>query len=561
MPLRVLLGLLAAAAPQVSSLPPLSPQQQQQQQQQPPPKANAAIRGRATAADTSQPARRTQIRLNRIDGGRNGGPAFNLVVSTDSDGNYEFTGLVPGRYMLTASKNGYIPEPWGATEANAPPKPIEVQEGQTIEHVDFTLIRGSVITGRIFDETGEPISNVQVTVLRAMPAGGDQRRLVPGGRMSSTDDLGSFRIYGLPPGEYAVQATWRSNAPSSAESLGRTGYAPTFFPGTTDALSAQRFTLRAGQSVADVVMSLIPVATVRISGSVVDSHGAAVLNGSVLLTQQRAEGPVMGMIMNTPAPIRDGKFVFPGVAPGQYILRKMPNGSADAGESASIDLSVGNDDIADLRVITSPPLRVSGRIVFESGAALPPAPPRLILMPATPGIGVGPQQNATAKDDLTFELKAPPGIYRLQAQTMPPWNVRAVRIGGVDVMDDGIEVKPGRDVTGVEVDVTSRTQTITGTVSGSAEQVKDSGVIVFPADAKRSKNPQRYVRQARPGPDGKFTITGLPPGEYYAVGLEHYSLGPLPDADFLERQRPRATSFTLLEGDTRAIDLRLNEVP
>jgi len=549
-------GVLAAAAvPQL----PVAPQQQpQQQQQQPPPKANAVIRGHATAADTNQSARRTQIRLNRMGGGRNEGPGVNLVVSTDTDGNYEFTGLVPGRYMLTASKNGYIPEPWGATEPNAPPKPIDIQEGQTIEHVDFSLIRGSVITGRIFDEVGDPISNVQVSALRAVGTG--DRRLVPGGRFSSTDDLGNFRLYGLTPGEYIVEAQWRQIMASSAEALGRTGYAPTYFPGTTDALSAQHFVLRANQNIADIVMSLVPVATVRVSGSVVDSHGAAVNNGAVMLMQQqRTDAVVTNMIIPSGAPLRDGKFVFPTVAPGQYVLRKMPNGPIDSGESAAIDLSVGNDDIIDLQLTTSPPLRVSGRIIVEAGGAPLNAPPRLSLSPVTQGIGMGPQQSGIAKDDLTFELKAPPGVYRLQTQTMPSqWSVRAVRVGGVDVIDDGIEVKPGRDVTGIEVDVTSRTQTITGSVTASADQIKDSAVIVFPSDAKRMKYTQRYVRVIRPGPEGRFSVAGLPPGDYYAVALEHFSPGPPPAPDFLERQRASAVSFTLLEGETRAIDLRLS---
>jgi len=524
---------------------------------QPPPKANAIIRGHVTASDTNQPARRAQIRLNRTDGPRAGGPGANMTASTDADGNYEFTGVAPGRYMLSVTKNGYIPGSFGATQPNSPPRPIDVQEGRMIEHVDFALIRGSVITGRIFDETGEPISGVQVGVLRAI-GNGDQRRLAPGGRMSSTDDLGSFRIFGLSPGEYVVQAQWRQNMPSSAEALGRTGYAPTYFPGVTDALSAQRFTLKANQNISDLVMALVPVATVRVSGSVVDSHGASVSSGSVMLWQS-SNGPVMGSMGSASSPLRDGKFQFPGVAPGQYVLRKMPTNPTD-GESASMDLSVGGDDIADLQLTTSPPLKISGRIVAEQ-ADVPLVPPRLMLAPVAQGAVMFSDQSGQARGDLTFELKAPPGLYRLQTQTMPPpWAIRAVKVGGVDVTDTGIEVKPGRDVTGVELDVTTRTQTVNGSVSASADQIKDSAVIVFPGDAAKMKFPQRYVRVVRPGPEGRFTIGGLPPGDYNIIALEHFSPGPTPESDFLERQRPSATSFTLLEGETRTIDLRLTSV-
>src|SRR5439155_21640489 len=146
--------------------------------------------------------------------------------------------------------------------------------------------------------------NVQVAALRAQ-GGGDQQRFFPNGRQSMTDDLGSFRIYGLQPGEYIVQATWRQNMPSAAEALGRTGYAPTYFPGTIDALTAQRFTLKANQNVSDVAMSLVPVGTVRVSGSIVDSSGSVVTNGPVMLMQARNDGPAMTFV-NSSATVRDG---------------------------------------------------------------------------------------------------------------------------------------------------------------------------------------------------------------------------------------------------------------
>jgi protocatechuate 3,4-dioxygenase beta subunit len=528
--------------------PPQPPPPSQQQQQQS--KATAVVRGRVIATDTNQPARRAQVRLTRT-----GAPGPNQQMSTtvDADGNFEFDALPPGRYLVFATKNGYVDQSTTGQPGNGRP-PIEIREGQIVEHVDFALQRGAVITGRVFDEVGDPVSGVQVTALRGQGAG-DQQRFMRVGRMFTTDDLGSFRIYGLVPGEYVVQAQWRPNLGSSAEALGRTGYAPTYFPGTIDPLGAQRFVLRANQSIADLVMSLIPVATVRVSGSVVDSHGASVSSGGVMLTRASSGSPVMGQMFNSSAPLRDGKFQFPGVSPGQYTLRVSPSGSS--GESVNMDLSVGGDDIEGLLLTTYPPSRVSGRILVETGTA--PPPPMLMLMPVSQNSPVFPDQRGTAAADYTFELKAPPGVYRLQAQSLPSsWSIRAIRVGGTDVIDDGIEVKPGRNLNGVEVELTNRTQTITAMVSASEEQLKDSAVLVFPSDPKKMKFQQRYVRTARPGQDGRITIGGLPPGDYNIIALEHYSPGPPPDAEFLERQRPRATSFTLLEGEPRTIDLRLN---
>ena len=549
----MMMTLIAALAMQtvLGVQPPPQPPAPLQQQQQQQPKATAVVRGRVIAADTNQPARRAQVRLTRTGAP---GPNQQMSMTVDADGNYEFSALSPGRYLVFATKNGYVDQSTTGQPGSGRP-PLEIREGQVVDHVDFSLQRGAVITGRIFDEVGDPISGVQVTALRGQGAG-DQQRFMQVGRMFTTDDLGGFRIYGLVPGEYVVQAQWRPNMGTSAEALGRTGYAPTYFPGTIDPLAAQRFALRANQSVADLVMSLIPVATVRVSGSVVDSHGAAVSSGGVMLTRASTGSPVMGPMFNSSAPLRDGKFQLPGVSPGQYTLRVSPAGST--GESAAMDLSVEGDDIEGLLLTTYPPSKVSGRLLVEAGAA-PPPPPMLMLMPTGQGGPTFPDQRATAASDYTFDLKAPPGIYRLQAMNLSsPWIMRAIRVGGVDVIDDGIEVKSGRNVTGVEVELTNRTQAITVLVSASVEQLKDSAVLVFPSDAKKMKFQQRYIRTARPGQDGRVTIGGLPPGDYNIIALEHYAPGPPPDAEFLERQRPRATSFTLLEGEPRTIDLRLN---
>jgi Carboxypeptidase regulatory-like domain len=137
-----------------------APGQQPQPQRQP--KATAVIRGRVTVADTSQPARRAQVRLNR-QGGVPGGVVGGIVsggysATTDADGNYELAALLPGRYSVNVSKTGYVDQSTTGQPGSGRP-PLEISEGQVVDHVDFTLVRGSVISGRIFDEVGDPISS------------------------------------------------------------------------------------------------------------------------------------------------------------------------------------------------------------------------------------------------------------------------------------------------------------------------------------------------------------------------------------------------------------------
>jgi hypothetical protein len=171
---------------------------------------------------------------------------------------------------------------------------------------------------------------------------------------------------------------------------------------------------------------------------------------------------------------------------------------------------------------------------------------------------------ARMADDLTFEIKSTPGVVRLSLMGnsfgQPPdgWSIRFVRLNGVDVTDAGIEFKPNEDISGVEVELTNKVTTISGTVKTSrGELSKEYTAIVFAQDKERWTGNSRYQSAGRPDQDGRFKITGLPPGEYYVVAVDRLEAGQSGDPEFLERVRSRAVPLTLREGETRTVDLPL----
>ena len=159
----------------------------------------AIIRGRVVAADSGTPVRRAQVRA------QSGELRANRLVSTDAQGRFEFKDLPAGRWNLTASKAGYMTLRFGQKRSFEAGSPIEISEGQLMERADFSLPRGAAITGRVFDEFGDPVANARVQVLRYQMVQG-QRRLNPAGGGDQTDDTGAYRIYGLAPGDYYVSA-------------------------------------------------------------------------------------------------------------------------------------------------------------------------------------------------------------------------------------------------------------------------------------------------------------------------------------------------------------------
>ena len=138
------------------------------------------------------------------------------------------------------------------------------------------------------------------------------------------------------------------------------------------------------------------------------------------------------------------------------------------------------------------------------------------------------------------------------------WSIRSVRVNGVDVTDAGIEFKPNEDISGVEVELTNKVTTIAGTVKSSRGELStEYTAIVFAQDKEKWTGNSRYQSAGRPDQDGRFKITGLPPGEYYVVAVDRLEPGQTSDPGFLERVRNRAVSLSLREGETRTVDLSL----
>ena len=512
----------------------------------------AVLRGRVMGADSGQPLRRAQVRIGAAE------IRENRMTTTDAEGRYEFKEVQAGRYIITAFKGSYVSLQYGQQRPFEAGKPLEILDGQTVEKVDFLLPRGGVITGRIMDEFGEPLADAQVSAMRYQTMGGGRRRLVNAGRIATTNDIGEFRLFAIPPGQYYLSATLR-NMNMMGDSDDRSGYAPTYFPGTATIGDAQRITIGVGQIVTDVAMALMPTRTAQVSGTAFDSQGRP-MTGAIMPVPK---GDTVMMTFGPSGQIRpDGSFTVNGLAPGTYTLQTQPMG-ADA-ETAAAEVVVNGDDVSGVRLIGSRPSVLSGRMIADPAAARSLRPTQFRVM-ATPvqvdSIMFGPMAGPGAvSDDWTFEVKVrPSGPMRLGLIGMPAgWGLRAVRYRGMDVTDSGIEFKPGEDVADIEIEVTNQITEVSGLVSNArGEAVKDYSVVVFSQDRDHWMAASRYVRTGRPDQDGRFKVSALPAGSYYAVAMDYLDAGDSSDPAVLERLRDKAATFSLNDGEKKTLDLKL----
>lgn len=270
-----------------------------------------------------------------------------ITTVTDHTGRYVFSGLVPGDYHITVRKAGFAltigPDLPGVT--------LYPGDRRT---ADLTLQRGAVMVGRVLDESGEPLVEVSVMAMRELPAGrgpnGSMHPFVPFGTSAQTNDLGEFRLYGLPPGQYYVYATPRHPPPFLSAAQGRTmTMLPTYYPGTADRAAAHPITLAGGQTANDVVVRMVTAAAYQVSGIVRDQAGRPVEHAMVRLTAddaQGARGPMMfGFnVMHASRTDAGGRFTIGNVTSGAYslvvappiLLAGPPSGLSGGGQAIAV---------------------------------------------------------------------------------------------------------------------------------------------------------------------------------------------------------------------------------
>ena len=515
----------------------------------------AIIRGHVFDAGTGQPLRKAQVRATS--------PALreNRVAITDANGAYEIKDLAAGRYQLNASKGSYVQLQYGQLRPFEPGKPLEVADAQAVEKVDFSLPRGGVITGRILDEFGEPTPDVQVLAMRYQYIQG-RRQLSPAGRAAMTNDIGEYRVFALPPGQYFLSATLRNLNPLDAASDDRSGYAPTYYPNAVNITEAQRLTIGVGQTLNDINLALSPTRLARVTGSAVDADGKP-LAGATVVMIQIAGVAAMAVAGGQVRP--DGSFSVANVSPGDYTVRAMSTQGglmSQSGEVVQAMVSVAGEDITGLRLTGVKPSTVTGRVILPQAGtgSVSVSSLQLIALSSAPDL-LNIPSTARVNDDSTFEIKVQPGNHLLRMNPTAGFanaRIKAVRLNGADVTDTGIDFRPNEDVSGLEVELTTQVSDLSGSVTNTrGESVKDYTVVVFARDRQRWGFASRFLGGGRPDQDGKYRVRSLPAGEYYAVALDYVEQGAGTDPEFLERVRDRATEFSMNDAETKTLDLKL----
>lgn len=151
---------------------------QEQTEQEP-----GGIRGKVLAADGDTPLAKAVLSLRLSGGARGERPR---TVRTDARGEYEFMDLKPGRYFLSAARNGFVRQSYGQKESQdlagrRAGTTLSLGPGEVLGDIDFKLVRGGVVEGRVADQDNDPLARVSVMLSSYRSLGGE-RSLIPASR-------------------------------------------------------------------------------------------------------------------------------------------------------------------------------------------------------------------------------------------------------------------------------------------------------------------------------------------------------------------------------------------
>ena len=476
----------------------------------------ALIRGRVLDGSTGAPVEDVAVSAEPVEveeaTDRSRGPAPG--EPTGPDGAFETSGLLAGKWRLRAWREGFV---------SARTDPIQVAERGTIDGIVIVLPRGGSIEGVATAPDGAPYTGGRAWASRVERSEEeDEIRSISGfgymgrgsGRGEEIDASGAFRLEGLEPGKYLVQAR------------------PASVPGEPQE-EIQRKTLRGFVDVEEGSVARVEFARPK---------AGCLVRGRVARDREGVEGVEVTLVPKEWPKDREARSILeprlkvrtlPG---GAFEIADAPAGEATVGARLSggttvaetVTIPAGGELTVELRL---PLGEIAGRVVSEvDGSPIPRAAVAAFRLQKEGTEGGSGWSNATAGEDGRYRIRdLSPGAYRVRASPGFPAardekaaNLSSDERGPVDVGETGPTVVDFSLPVGAKVLVSVRDPDGRPLANASvrlrseAKPARESGGMRF--------GPFGWGSGVETGQDGSARFLGIPRGEYFvAVQFDGYA--------------------------------------
>lgn len=487
-----------------------------------------SISGRVTIKDKGVAGVAIGLRKNSVDPFA----PYSKVV-TDHDGFYRITNLRAGAYEVYASAPAFVV----ADNNSQRNKVVIVSDDEEVDNINFSLVRGGVITGKVTDADGRPLIMQQVQLFPADAPDPQQGRgpLRPLYMPSAviTDDRGVYRMYGLVAGRYKVAAGRGDEAFMGSFVFTRTTYKQVFYPDVAEYARAKVIEVTEGSETANVDIALGRAQTTfTASGRVIDSEKNVPVPNLRLGIQRVVSGQRVEMVPTLTSTNAQGDFILEGLIPGKYAVYLFQMSSQNQvpdmrAEQSNFDIV--DQDVSGITVRLTKGASLSGIVVLESEdktawKKLQEMQLRAFVMMRPGEGGFGQSSVSTIGQDGSFRLgglaSGTVNIF-LTAAMGNPMATKGFMISRIErdgiPMQQRVEVKEGEQISGVRIVIAYGNSTLRGVVKIENGSLPPEGRI----SARLARPGESMGMSMVPPPQvdarGHFILEGLPAGSYELI--------------------------------------------
>jgi 5-hydroxyisourate hydrolase-like protein (transthyretin family) len=528
------------------------------------------IEGTVVRADTGTPITGAQVTLMAAAGPQR---IATQPVSTDADGKFALKDVAPGGYRVAANVSGFVRQEYGQKASSGLGRTIFVIAGQTTKNIGIRLLPTGTVSGRVFDENGQPATGAPVQLLR--PVYNARGRTLEQAGVATANDRGEYRAYGVPPGRYFLLAGTPAGDPrivlrGPAAPPSSTRFSLVYYPNATESDQASFVEVNSGAETAIDMNVRRQVQTFRVRGRVIGIERAILpenLKINLVVRLQNGSG-----FMENLATFKadTGTFEFLDVVPGDYYVQAttaargerpaIGGGLEQATEATRLSsmatVRVMDRDVEGIALSLSSGVTVSGRVIVEeqSAASIPnvdrlglrfdfPMPVIGMTAPvALPLAGDGSFQVVGLREgEYRADLYAPTGFY-----------VKNLRYGGEDISGNTFRFS-GSGSGAFEIVLRPGGVQVSGTLTDSrSDLVPGMPVFLVPAEKKRTD----LYRQTTTDRVGKFTMAAVPPGDYKLFSWETVDNGAQFDPAFVQEYERVGKAIHVTETAPVTADIR-----
>jgi Carboxypeptidase regulatory-like domain len=528
---------------------------------------------------------------------------WSVTELTDSKGRFVFLSLrADETYHLDAACPGYFdarigigPGVGGRTAAT-----IKLAGNEWFANARLRLWRPAAISGRIVDESGQPLPGATVRAFSVLLVRGQP--VLARGPAATTDDLGDYRLSGMTKGTYVVAASIAG--PSDSGAVGSRLYFETFYSSSSTVHDATRLSLEYGdeRARADIVLRSAPSRSIR--GTVRFINGQT---RTLVIRCIRAGDETLRIADRTVESVRTvgGRFEFPSVSPGRYVLEaSVPSevslvtlpGPAVAPRSAtspalpsavdwvrieddevgvewsfpsvsalngptfqgSITVAVDREDIDDAVIEVQESPSISGRLIFDDEVRRLLEQSLPVFITTEPFGHAGRVDLATGK----FTIAGLPSRPQYLRAVAPGFVTEEISWNGTDYSHRAFDLGLTGTVSDVRLRISLRGARIVGTVRTASGLVSsDSSVFFFQCGATEVSWGDAWG-QVSVSNSGSYRIQSsgqslLPAGAYCLVPLRAGAVEVWRDPEIMGKLMKSATRVEVNWGDEVTQDLRL----